>query len=237
VSDRSGTGTATRPNASNERQRTSDVKNNTRNRTNVDNSNRNINIDNSRNVNINRGNTYVRSGGRAYVRPPYRYGGFGYYCHSPYFYHPYRPFYWGPVWHPWGFFVATIATTAIIVSVQSQQYHYDSGVYYVSSSGGYTVVQAPIGATVETIPKEAEVVEVNETTNNYYYGGAYYEKTDLGYTVVPATAGTIVPHLPEGGEEIKIGEQTYVKFGDTYYQPIQLDGEEAYEIVEVKEES
>ena len=99
------------------------------------------------------------------------------------------------------------------------------------------MVQAPIGATVETIPKEAEVVEVNETTNNYYYGGAYYEKTDLGYTVVPATAGTIVPHLPEGGEEVKIGEQTYVKFGDTYYQPIQLDGEEAYEIVEVKEES
>ncbi|MGB5780981.1 MAG: hypothetical protein WBM42_03845, partial [Eudoraea sp.] len=69
VSDRSGTGTTTRPNTSNERQRTSDVKNNTRNRTNVDNSNRNINIDNSRNVNINRGNTYVRAGGRAYVRP------------------------------------------------------------------------------------------------------------------------------------------------------------------------
>ncbi|MFB9081095.1 DUF6515 family protein [Flavobacterium procerum] len=21
---------------------------------------------------------------------------------------PYRPFYWGPVWHPWGFFVTTL---------------------------------------------------------------------------------------------------------------------------------
>jgi len=129
-----------------------------------------------------------------------------------------------------------MATTAIIISIESQQYHYDQGVYYVSSSGGYTVVQAPVGATVETIPKEAEVVEVNETTNNYYYGGAYYEKSDLGYTVVPATAGTIVPHLPEGGEEVKVGDQTYVQFGETYYQPIQLDGEDMYEIVEVKKE-
>lgn len=37
-------------------------------------------------------------------------------------------------------------------------------------------------------------------------------------------------------EEVKIGDQTYVKFGDTYFQPIELDGEEAYEIVDVKEE-
>jgi hypothetical protein len=77
---------------------------------------------------------------------------------------------------------------------------------------------------------------VNETTNNYYYGGAYYEKSDEGYTVVPATAGTIVPNLPEGGEEVKIGDITYVQFGDTYYQPIQVDGKDMYEIVEVEED-
>ncbi len=106
----------------------------------------------------------------------------------------------------------------------------------MSSSGRYTVVQAPVGATVETIPKESEVVQVNETTNKYYYGGAYYEKSDEGYTVVPATACTIVPNLPEGGEDVKIGDQTYVKFGETYYQPIQLDGENMYEIVDVREE-
>nr|WP_297691461.1 DUF6515 family protein [uncultured Eudoraea sp.] len=33
-----------------------------------------------------------------------------------------------------------------------------------------------------------------------------------------------------------MGDQTYVKFGDIYYQPIQLDGEDMYEIVDVKEE-
>lgn len=173
---------------------------------------------------------------RVYVRPPIRYGGFAFYSHRAFFWHPYRPFFWGPMWHPWGFFVATMATTAVIISVQNQQYHCDHGVYYVEEEDGYRVVQAPVGATVESLPKETEIVQVDETTNNYYYGGAFYEKSDLGYTVVPATAGTIVPHLPEGGEEVKIGEQTFVQFGDTYYMPIQLDGENMYEIVEVRED-
>jgi len=98
------------------------------------------------------------------------------------------------------------------------------------------VVQAPVGATVNSIPEESEKVEVTENTYNYYYGGAYYEKNAEGYTVVPATAGTIVPHLPDGGEEVKVGDRTYVKFGETYYQPIQVDGKDMYEIVEVRPE-
>ncbi|HRI61397.1 MAG TPA: DUF6515 family protein, partial [Saprospiraceae bacterium] len=113
-----------------------------------------VNIDNSKtnvNVNINNShNTVVRHNNRPYGRPPYVYGGRRYYCYHPYHYHPYRPFYWGPVWHPWGFFIATMAATAIIVSVNNQQYHYDQGVYYVASNGGYTVVQAPVGATITT---------------------------------------------------------------------------------------
>jgi hypothetical protein len=140
------------------------------------------------------------------------------------------------MWHPWGFFVATIAATAIIVSVENQQYHYDQGVYYVQSGSGYTVVQAPVGATITTLPANSQTVVVNETTNNYYYGGTYYEKSDGGYTVVPPTAGTVVESLPEGGEEIKIGDVTYVKVGETYYQPIEQDGKNMYEVVEVEED-
>lgn len=77
---------------------------------------------------------------------------------------------------------------------------------------------------------------VNETTNNYYYGGTYYEKSGGGYTVVPPTAGTVVEHLPEGAEEVRVGEQTYVKYGDTYYQPVKVDGKNQYEVAEVKNE-
>ena len=77
---------------------------------------------------------------------------------------------------------------------------------------------------------------VNETTNNYYYGGTYYEKSKDGYTVVPPTAGTIVDNLPEGGEEVKIGDVTYVKYGETYYQPVQVDGKNKYEVVDVEKD-
>lgn len=203
------------------------------NKTNINsgNTNVNINVNNSHNTTVRR-NTNVH-----YNRPPYRYGGHAYYCYHPYYYHPYHPFYWGPVWHPWGFFVATMATTAIIVSVENQQYHYDQGVFYAPSSGGYTVVAAPVGATVTTLPSNAQTVQVNETTNNYYYGGTYYEKDAKGYTVVPPTAGTVVEDLPEGGKEVKVGDQTYVQVGETYYSPVQKDGKDMYEVVDVQSEA
>lgn len=206
-----------------------------RDKINIDNSRDkiNINIDNSRDINIR--NTRVRSSGRVYVRPPYIFGGFSFYAFRPYYYHPFRPFYWGPYWHPWGYFVASLATTAIIISIENQQYHYDQGVYYIQEDDGYRVVQAPVGAEIKELPEGSQTVEVNETTNNYYYGGTYYEKDGEMYKVVPPTAGTIVPNLPEGGEEVRIGEQTYVKYGETYYQPVQVDGKNMYEVVEVRE--
>jgi hypothetical protein len=210
--------------------------NNSGNRNNI-NGNRNINSGN-KNVNINNShNTVVRRNPyHPYTRPPYVYGGRRYYSYHPYYYHPYRPFYWGPVWHPWGFFVAALATTAIIISIENQQYHYDQGIYYMKTSGGYTVVPAPVGATITTLPPQTQTVVVNETTNNYYYGGTYYEKSGDGYTVVPPTAGTIVENLPEGGKEVTVGGQKYVKVGETYYQPIQKDGKNMYEVAEVEDD-
>ena len=115
-----------------------------------------------------------------------------------------------------------MAATAIVVTVNNQQYHYDKGVYYLPSDGKYTVVAAPVGATIETLPQGAQPVQVNETTY-YYYGGAYYVQSGSGYKVVPPTAGTVVESLPAGGEEVHLGDQVYVKVGETYYQPIVRD--------------
>jgi biotin carboxyl carrier protein len=119
--------------------------------------------------------------------------------------------------------------------VSSQQYHYDQGTYYVASNGSYVVVAAPVGATVTTLPEGAETV-TNESSTGWYYAGAYYEKTKDGYQVVAPAAGTVVQNLPEGGKEVKIGDQTYVQVGETYYQPIQKDGKNLYEVVQVEEE-
>jgi hypothetical protein len=206
------------------------------NEVNIDNSKNNVNVNNNKNVNVNVNKTVVVANPRPYPRPPYAYGGHSYYAYHPYHYHPYTPYHYGPAYHPWGFFVATLAVTAMVVTVANQQYHYDQGVYYVAGSGGYTVVQAPVGATIVTLPPGSQTVIINETTNNYYYGGTYYEKKPEGYVVVPPTAGAVVENLPEGGKEVKVGEVTYVKVGETYYQPIEKDGKNLYEVVEVKAE-
>lgn len=210
---------------------------NVKRNTNISGNDVNINVNTGNNINvINQRNTVVRPNNLSYYhRPPYVWGGNRYYCFHPYFYHPYVPFYWGPAWHPWGFFIATLATTAIVVAVADAQYHYDQGVWYSQSNGGYTVVQAPVGGTVTTIPSGAQTVVVNNTTN-YYYGGAFYEKDGTTYKVVPPPAGAVVDKLPEGGEEVKIGDQTYVKIGETYYQPVQVDGQNKYEISQVEKD-
>lgn len=263
---------------------------NSGNRTNnIDNSKRNtnINIDNSKNFQVNnRHNTAVRHGAnyRPYPRPPYRYGGYRYSCYHPYVYRPFHPFIWGPMWHPWGFFVVTIATTAIILSVDndlhpvsdlamapvfnyynsfiekefamsgpasvfsydyqdhteynglSETFYYDQGVYYVKGDGGYTVVSAPIGAKIKTLPTGYETVTIEGGATNYYYGGVFYEKTSSGYTVVPPTAGTTVEHVSDGAEEVKLGDITYVKLGDTYFQPTKVDDKDVYEVADVEDD-
>jgi hypothetical protein len=251
----------------------------------------NINVDNSKDIKINNNrNTVVRQNNyRPYTRPPYVYGGYRYRCYHPYYYHPYRPFVWGPVWHPWGFFIATLTATAIIVSfadadlppvfelqnilVQNDQdvagnmyygsggpsigyagfmeetltpelfpapadgdYYYDQGVFYLKEKGGYTVVAAPVGALIKTLPSGYETVVIDETSGvkNYYWGGTFYEKVSNGYKVVPPTSGAVVEHISDGGEEVKLGDITYVKLGETYYQPIQLNGKNVYEVVDVE---
>jgi hypothetical protein len=266
------------------------------NRANVGGGNRNnvnINIDRSRDIHINNSrNTVVRRGARPYVRPPHVYGGYRYRCYHPYFFHPYRPFVWGPMWHPWGFFVATLATTAIIISIADNDvpthydmasvyfpgadftaiekqllfagpafelnssrsgpvisrsenarlkadgsYYYDQGVFYLKGDGGYTVVAAPLGAKIKTLPSGYETVTIDDKgTKNYYYGGTFYEKISDGYKVVAPMAGSVVEHISEGGEEVKLGDVTYVKFGETYFQPIQENGKNMYEVVDVEED-
>jgi len=85
---------------------------------------------------------------------------------------------------------------------------------------------------VTALPTEAVVVD--PSTNTYYYGGTYYTKSGSGYTVAAPTAGTVVANLPEGGEQVTVGDKKYVKFGETYYQPIEKDGKPMWEVVEVK---
>ncbi len=52
--------------------------------------------------------------------------------------------------------------------------------------------------------------------------------------VVSAPAGAIVPNLPEGCEQVQAGGTIFLKYNNTYYQPIVNNGQNAYEVVETE---
>jgi hypothetical protein len=150
----------------------------------------------------------------------------------PYAYHPYHPYYWGPSWHPIGFFAATLAADAFYFSIANQPYYYDDGVYYEPTTGGYTAIPPPVGAIVNTIPDGYETVQVGDDYF-YYYAGTFYIGTDQGgYQVVTAPLGAVVTDIPDGAAEQDINGQSYLIYNNTYYQPVSQNGQDAYEVVQ-----
>jgi Family of unknown function (DUF6515) len=149
-----------------------------------------------------------------------------------YAYHPYHPYYWGHNWHPLGYFAASLARDAFLISLANQQYYYDEGVYYQPSAGGYAVVSAPIGATVSTLPPGFETTQVGDDYF-YYYGGTFYTDTGNGYQVVVAPYGAVVTQIPDGAVQQDINGQTYLVYNNVYYQPVTVNGTDAYEVVQV----
>ncbi len=168
--------------------------------------------------------------------PPYVWGSVHIHYNNPYTYFPFQPYRWGG-WYTWGRAFTTIATTAIIVSVINdnnvkEEYNYDEGNFYVKTADGFVAVAPPIGAVVPTLPSDAELVTDGQNSY-YYYGATFYAPSNNGFEVIIPTIGTIVSHLPDFAEEVKIGDRTYVKFDEMYFQPVKINNQFAYEIVEV----
>ncbi len=72
------------------------------------------------------------------------------------------------IYHPAGFFLATMYVTAVMISVSNQNYYYNQGVYYTQSTSGYVVVPAPVGASVTVLPSDYTLVVVGSSTYYYY---------------------------------------------------------------------
>lgn len=153
--------------------------------------------------------------------------------YHPYRYHPYKPHRYGAHWHPFGFIVRTMVKTAIIVSINNQRYHYDNGVYYTQSSGGYTVVNPPTNIVVNTLPEGFENIILNGNTYSYF-GGAFYVKENGKYKVIDAPYGAAVTYMPEGATEEEIDGVYYVVYNYTYYQPFSQNGKDMYQVVEME---
>ena len=154
----------------------------------------------------------------------------GYRGIHPYYYHPYRPYYWGPHWHPVGFFLTALAADAIWLNVNGQRYWYDDGCYYLPSNGGYSVVAAPAGADIGSLPDGYETTMVGDDTY-YYFGGTFYVAVDQGYQVVAAPPGAVITQLPTGAVDQQINGEDLLVYNNVYYLPISQDGQDAYEVV------
>ena len=153
----------------------------------------------------------------------------------------YRPGWYYPV--GWG--VATLATTAIVVSainssnntaVKSEdgKVYYDNGLYYVKSSDGYKVIPPPNGAEIpsKSIPDGYTVVK-RGSQEFLYAAGAFYETTSNGnLIVVSAPIGVKVPYLPkEGINEVEYKGSVYYELYGVYYLPIQTGTQIMYKVM------
>ncbi len=148
--------------------------------------------------------------------------------HHMHFHHFHVGFWPHPrFWHPIGFWMVALTTTAIVVSLNNQQYHYDQGVYYVESDGGYKAVSAPIGANIPDLPDDTQTIVVGSGTY-YYYMGVFYTQGSSGYTVARAPNGAMVSYLPDGYTTKAISGKTYYVYDGVYYQAKMVDGGTAY---------
>ena len=150
----------------------------------------------------------------------------------PYTYHTYHPYVWGPRWHPFGFFLGTMAADAYYFTLANQGYYYDYGVFYIPSGNGYLAVPPPIGALVGYLPDGFETLQVGDMIY-YYFGGAFYVREGSSFRVVPAPQGAIIYQLPEGATEQLVNGDYYYLFNNVYYLPISQNGQDAYEVVQM----
>jgi len=211
------------------------------NRVTVNNGRRDNNNNYNRSNNYNRTYTNGRYNGNfyrprpQYNRPPVVWQGRRYYTNYSYAYHPYRPYYYGSFYHPFGYFVGSLAASAMLFSWNNMYYGYDQGIYYEPYNNGYRVVPAPIGAYIGRLPAGFTSVNVDGYVY-YYFAGTFYVSGSNGYEIVPAPPGAIVYDLPEGAKEVRINDTVYIEFNGTYYQPIVIDGRDAYEVVDTEED-
>ena len=156
-----------------------------------------------------------------------------YRSYNDYSYHPYRPAYWGPRWHPVGFFLSVLAADAIRLSIGNSFYYYSDGCYYSPYNGGYAVVQPPMGAVVDYLPDGYETVQVGNDYYYYYAGVFYIGNGQGGYQMVAAPYGAIVSQLPAGAVEREVNGEILLEYNNTFFEPIMQDGQDAYQVVQV----
>lgn len=127
--------------------------------------------------------------------------------------------------------VTVVPTGHRVIVVRGRNYYFHRGVYYVKVTNGYRTVVGPRGARVVSLPADyVNVVQLNNRTYHYYYG-TFYTKVDDGYEVTAPPAGAVVDDIPQGYEVVSEDDKEYYKIEDMYFEKVENEGEEAFELV------
>ena len=124
------------------------------------------------------------------------------------------------------------------VVVYESTYYYNDGVWYTrrvnEGETVYVVTSAPEGYEVESLPEDAEVIEVEGQTyylsEHTFYQLIQRDGQDI-YVVVDPPAGAQVASMPDEVVEHEEGDVTVYQFDETFYtQEIDDAGTQYYEV-------
>jgi hypothetical protein len=117
------------------------------------------------------------------------------------------------------------------VEVGGLTYRYDQGLFWLHQVSNYTVVTAPVGATVDTLPQGVTRV-VSGAGSVWYFFGSFFGQKGSAYEVIKPAAGLTVFYLPDGYSQEKVKGVELYRFGDILFKPIFIQGILAYQVVE-----
>lgn len=117
------------------------------------------------------------------------------------------------------------------VEVGGFTYLYDQGIFWLQHGANYTVVTAPVGATMGSLPKGVTRV-VSGTVPVWYFFGSFFGEKDGAYAVIKPPAGLTVFYLPDGYKQEKVNGVALYRFGDVLFKPVFIQGILAYQVVD-----
>jgi hypothetical protein len=115
------------------------------------------------------------------------------------------------------------------IDVGGLTYFYDQGIFWLQQGTQYIVVPAPVGAVVDGLPAAATKVPATKGPVWYYFG-TFFEQKGGAYQVIHPPAGLIVFYVPEGYTQETVKGVTLLKFGDTYFKPVFIQGVLFYKV-------
>jgi len=134
-------------------------------------------------------------------------------------------------------------------------YYYSGGAFYQpNDTGGYSVTDPPVGASIPSLPKNAHAIAINGV-QYYEYRGVYYTaqvndkgetiyivagkdgvlNTDGGSNTTPLPkVGDTIDKLPEGSQKVTLNGVNYFAAPDgIYYETVVKDGNTTYRVASV----